>query len=244
MLLLLCVQSRMEVAAAAESFVREGGLTLVCISDSHSKHQQINTLPIGDVLIHAGDFSNTGTLNEIKGFIQWFDSQPHPSKIFIAGNHDTSIDTAYYLDRGAKRFHRQSNQMTPEEIKSYSESARDVLYTSQSVYLEDSEYELISHSPHSDSNHSFKVYGSPWQPEFCDWAFNVNRGPEIRRYWDKIPPDTDILITHGPPLGFGDLTADGFHCGCSDLLDVVQANPPRVHIFGHIHEAYGKTIFN
>jgi Icc-related predicted phosphoesterase len=234
----------MEFSAASPA-ARDGrgGLTLVCISDSHSKHQQIR-LPMGDVLIHAGDFSNTGTLNEIKSFTQWFDSQPHPSKIFIAGNHDTSIDTSYYVDRGAKRFHRfQVNQMTTEEIKSYSESAREVIQNAHSVYLEDSEYELLSSvEPNSDHIHSFKVYGSPWQPEFCDWAFNVNRGPEIKRYWDKIPVDTDILITHGPPLGFGDLTSDGFHCGCSDLLDRVLAHPPRVHIFGHIHEAYGKIL--
>ena len=41
------------------------------------------------------------------------------------------------------------------------------------------------------------MYGSPWQPEFNDWAFNLNRGEECREKWDMIPKDTDILITHG-----------------------------------------------
>ncbi len=42
-----------------------------------------------------------------------------------------------------------------------------------------------------------KFYGSPWQPLFYDWAFNLERGPEIRGKWDLIPADTDVLITHG-----------------------------------------------
>lgn len=223
--------------------INEGGITIVCISDTHSKHSQIK-LPMGDVLIHAGDYSDTGGFKQTESFVNWFDSQPHPSKIFIAGNHDTTIDTAYYVNRGAIRFHRETKKMTPEEIQQYSEKCREVLLTApNSIYLEDSECEIRARS-WSDENtsHSFKVYGSPWQPEFYDWAFNLNRGPESRAIWDKIPIDTDILITHGPPLGFGDLTADNFHCGCSDLLDVVLQKPPRLHIFGHIHEAYGNLF--
>jgi predicted phosphodiesterase len=227
------------------SSIRDDGLIIVCISDTHSKHHQIQNLPLGDILIHAGDYSSTGTLQETKSFIKWFDSlSSYSSKIFIAGNHDTTIDTAYYCNRGAARFHRQSKKMTPNEIESYSKECRELLITSsQSKYLEDSEH-MIHYQPNNNNDdsplHSFKVYGSPWQPEFCDWAFNLDRGPEIRKYWEMIPHDTDILITHGPPLGFGDLTADGFRCGCSDLLDIVLEHPPRVHIFGHIHEAYGK----
>src|ERR1700722_2905947 len=49
-----------------------------------------------------------------------------------------------------------------------------------------------------------KFYGSPWQPWFYDWAFNVNRGPDIKKYWDKIQSNTDVLITHGPPYGILD----------------------------------------
>ncbi|MCK4490026.1 MAG: hypothetical protein KAU23_07180 [Anaerolineales bacterium] len=46
-----------------------------------------------------------------------------------------------------------------------------------------------------------KFYGSPWQPWFYDWAFNLQRGPEIRSKWELIPEGIDILITHGPPYG-------------------------------------------
>jgi len=86
-----------------------------------------------------------------------------------------------------------------------------------------------------------RFYGSPWQPWFYDWVFNLERGPEIRAKWELIPEDTDLLITHGPPFGIGDLTARGDKAGCQDLLEMVERIKPAVHIFGHIHEGYGIT---
>jgi Icc-related predicted phosphoesterase len=86
-----------------------------------------------------------------------------------------------------------------------------------------------------------RFYGSPWQPWFFDWAFNLQRGPEIRAKWDLIPEDTDVLITHGPPFGHGDRTLRGEQVGCQDLLEVVEQIQPKFHIFGHIHEGYGLT---
>mgnify|MGYP006291605781 CR=1 FL=1 len=87
-----------------------------------------------------------------------------------------------------------------------------------------------------------KFYGSPWQPWFYDWAFNLQRGPEIRAKWELIPEDTDVLITHGPPHGIEDMTAQGEHAGCQDLLEVIEEIKPKMHIFGHIHEGYGVTV--
>ncbi len=84
-----------------------------------------------------------------------------------------------------------------------------------------------------------KIYGSPWQPRFCDWAFNVDRGPKLAAIWAQIPDDTDVLITHGPPLGQLDVTYDGRAVGCEDLRDRLRAVRPRLHLFGHIHESYG-----
>ena len=82
---------------------------------------------------------------------------------------------------------------------------------------------------------------SPWQPEFCAWAFNVQRESErIRSIWDEIPLDTDILITHGPPHSILDATKNGEHVGCKFLYQRVQLVKPKLHVFGHIHEAYGK----
>jgi len=82
-----------------------------------------------------------------------------------------------------------------------------------------------------------KIYGTPWQPRFYDWAFNVNRGWDIAQKWEKIPMDTDILITHGPAFGILDLTYTGQHVGCEDLYKKVVELKPKIHACGHIHYA-------
>lgn len=84
-----------------------------------------------------------------------------------------------------------------------------------------------------------KIYGSPWQPWFYDWAFNVKRGFEIAQKWAKIPSDTDILLLHGPPLGYGDRVDSGDRVGCADLLEKVLEIQPNLVIFGHIHSGWG-----
>jgi Icc-related predicted phosphoesterase len=84
-----------------------------------------------------------------------------------------------------------------------------------------------------------KIYGSPWQPVFFDWAFNLPRGPALAAKWALIPDDTQLLVTHGPPHGSLDRTHDGRLVGCEDLLKRVRQIRPRIHIFGHIHEAAG-----
>ena len=103
------------------------------------------------------------------------------------------------------------------------------------------------------SPEGFKFWGSPYQPRFYDWAFNVDRGPEIKKHWDLIPQDTDVLITHGPPEGILDQAHPGSigvlsgsmivspseHCGCEELRKTVDRISPKVHIFGHIHGSYG-----
>ena len=86
-----------------------------------------------------------------------------------------------------------------------------------------------------------KFYGSPWQPRFYDWAFNVDRGPKIAEKWAQIPDDTQVLITHGPPFGIGDPTYRDGRVGCEDLLARVKQLPRLlVHVFGHIHLGYGE----
>ncbi|KAA0165700.1 hypothetical protein FNF31_01677 [Cafeteria roenbergensis] len=85
-----------------------------------------------------------------------------------------------------------------------------------------------------------RVTGYPHQPLFCGWAFNVPRGEPIAKIWREIPSDTDVLITHGPPLGQGDRCWRGNRAGCVDLLLAVTGRiKPAVHVFGHIHEDPG-----
>lgn len=105
--------------------------------------------------------------------------------------------------------------------------------------------ELLRHATYLQDDaaeiEGVRFYGSPWQPWFYDWAFNLERGAEIRAKWQLIPADTEVLITHGPPLGHGDVTVRGEAVGCADLLERVREVKPRYHLFGHIHEAYGTS---
>lgn len=86
-----------------------------------------------------------------------------------------------------------------------------------------------------------KIWGSPYTPTFMRWHFMRNRGQEIKKHWDLIPADTDILITHGPPHEILDETEEGDKAGCEDLRDaVLNKIKPKIHCFGHIHEQGGK----
>ena len=84
-----------------------------------------------------------------------------------------------------------------------------------------------------------QFWGSPWQPEYNDWAFNLPRGEALAAKWSLISASTDVLITHGPPLGFGDRGPIGSRSGCEDLLRAVRALAPSLHLFGHIHQDGG-----
>jgi Icc-related predicted phosphoesterase len=176
-------------------------IRLVAISDTHGLHRHL-TIPDGDILIHAGDITGHGQMEQVADFNDWLGTLPHRHKIVIAGNHDFCFEDQ------------------PEETAAL---------LTNCIYLFDEAITLDG----------LYFYGSPWQPWFFDWAFNLRRGPEIRAKWELIPPETDVLITHGPPLGYGDLTSHGECVGCADLLESVRQKRPKLHIFGHIHEGYG-----
>lgn len=182
-------------------------MKVVCISDTHNLLRHMS-IPDGDVLVHAGDFTMQGRAAEINEFNEQLARLPHKHKVVIAGNHDIGFET-------------------------HSEDARALL--TNATYLEDSGVEI----------EGVKFWGSPWQPQFFDWAFNLERGKELREKWQKIPEDTDVLITHGPPRQILDMahrqgTLASAHTGCDDLRDeVLNRVKPKYHVFGHIHEAYG-----
>jgi predicted phosphohydrolase len=87
-----------------------------------------------------------------------------------------------------------------------------------------------------------RIWGAPWQPEFLEWAFNLPRGERLREKWALIPPGTDILVTHGPPMGTLDLTPRGEPVGCEELREAVARLRPKLHVFGHIHHAHGQAV--
>lgn len=107
--------------------------------------------------------------------------------------------------------------------------AEKILTDNGIIYLNDSGVEIDG----------INFWGSPIQPWFHDWAFNRSRGDEIKKHWDLIPINTNILITHGPPYGILDLCSDGGRVGCDELLNCIKKIKPKINAFGHIHESYG-----
>ena len=85
-----------------------------------------------------------------------------------------------------------------------------------------------------------RVWASPYSPRHGKWAFQDARGEEARHRWEGVPRDLDLLITHGPPHGVRDRIVRGDHVGCEALLGVVRERPPRLHLFGHVHESHGE----
>jgi len=174
---------------------------IVCISDTHQFHRRVE-VPDGDVLIHAGDFSNHGQPNAIRDFNSWMAALPHKHKIVIAGNHDFLF------------------QNHPDQAR---------LILSDVTYLEDSGIEI----------EGVKFWGSPWSAEFGDWAFMGNEA-RLAEQWAKIPNDTQVLITHGPPLDIMDLVQRGERVGSKSLSSrLTELKDLKLHVFGHIHESYG-----
>ncbi|WP_373057818.1 metallophosphatase domain-containing protein [Zunongwangia sp. H14] len=88
---------------------------------------------------------------------------------------------------------------------------------------------------------NFFFWGSPVTPGDTKWAFSRARGQEIKKYWDLIPPETNILITHTPPYKILDVLDNGTHIGCEELKKKLKYLKVKLHIFGHLHDSYGSV---
>jgi len=199
-------------------------MKIVCISDTHSKHEHID-MPEGDILIHSGDicFANKGDqqseLVHLNKFNDWLATLNYKHKIVIAGNHDMILE-----DSGK-------------------EKAKELL--SNAIYLDQELVEV----------EGFRIYGEPRQPEFFDWGFNVSR-KRMKDVWELVPENVDILVTHGPPHGHGDIARDMhgggwgpprmIRAGCKyqrALIDSRLAEGAfKLVVCGHIHSGYGRHV--
>ena len=196
-------------------------MKLTFISDTHNKHKLLTgDLPGGDILIHSGDISSMGYKHEIESFLTWFDKiDNYDTKVFIAGNHDWGFQTK------------------PDQCRGLLTGYKTV------DYLEDEELVLYLDGPNGDKpEENIRIYGTPWQPEFYNWAFNLPKnGPGLQSKWNMIPENTDILITHGPAYGFLDDVEGrrGQHLGCELLAERIKEIKPKIHLCGHIHTGQG-----
>jgi Icc-related predicted phosphoesterase len=189
-------------------------MIITLISDTHLKHNEITQdLPGGNLLLHAGDISSMGYQHEVQQFCKWFNNvENYDHKIFIAGNHDWGF------------------QNNVEKIMEIVNSYKTVNYIQDETIQVNNDGKMVN------------IYGSPWQPEFYNWAFNLPKnGVEIAAKWDTIPDNTDILITHGPAFGVLDTVAGKMwdNLGCQLLANKIKSIKPKIHVCGHIHSGYG-----
>ena len=205
-------------------------------------------LPKADVLIHCGDLTMNGRDAEHENAIKLINSIDADLKIVIPGNHDITLDREYYIEY--PNLHAAG---TP-----YSEATLEYiynLYNSPRARQAGIRYLVEGVATFKLKNGAnFNVYASAYQPEFYNWAFGYPR--DVDRYNPSnsgsrprsVVPDhdaIDVMVTHGPPGGILDLNwkprleIPGEHCGCDHLRRAVERCKPRLHCFGHIHEAWG-----
>lgn len=197
-------------------------MKIVIISDTHEQHLKVN-VPNGDLLIHCGDWTNRGDEFATQRFLDWFSAQPYKYKCFIAGNHELTLD-----------YYSRTRPAYIEYINEYLRNYNNLYYLEQS----------------SINIEGLNIYGSPITPFFYNWAFNRQRGKDIAIEWAKIPDDTNVLITHGPPHGILDMVEDNIsnrnrdlHQGCADLRNRVnELKNLKAHVFGHLHTDGGKSV--
>jgi Icc-related predicted phosphoesterase len=178
-------------------------VNIVAVSDTHGRHRDLE-IPEGDVFVHAGDLTKTGTIDELRDVAEWIEGLSFSHKVIVAGNHD------FCLEHPAKR-----------------DEAEHLL--ADFTYLRDE----------SAGIDGLNFWGSPWTPVYGQWAFQKQRGDEIAGVWESVSDGVDVLVTHGPPRGIGDRTRGGKQVGCQQLRECIRGCRPRLHLFGHIHEARG-----
>jgi len=199
------------------------------ISDTHGRHGSIYQMKEGDSL------DNMETLYHISGgvFI------PNGLDIIIHAGDISMGGTEYEIDNFLKWFNSLD-----VKYRIFCAGNHDKLFEFQKGIAQ----ELIKKYPdiiYLESQEiiidGVKIYGEPRQPRFGHgWAFNVDRGEKIKQFWDMIPDDVDILITHGPPYDILDMTMYGGVVGCVDLLNrIKELKNLKIHCWGHIHEDYG-----
>ncbi|OJJ50696.1 hypothetical protein ASPZODRAFT_235822 [Penicilliopsis zonata CBS 506.65] len=227
-------------------------IRVVCLSDTHTLEWP--DVPDGDLLIHAGDLCNDGSVRELQAAVDWLRRLPHRHKVVICGNHDSYFDVRSRLDEDRESNNGKSGSSfaaissSTASIRSLDDLDDNRIDWGDIHYLQHSSVTLsfpISSSSSSSSatataSSSLTVYGAPQVPAIVPFgpehAFTY---PPHHDAWSgTVPPSTDILVTHTPPAHHRDLSPT-FSTGCPSLLAESWRVRPALHVFGHVHAAYG-----
>lgn len=141
-------------------------MTILHLSDTHSKHYSLIELPPADIIIHSGDVSFAGSETEVINFIEWFGSLPYKYKIFIAGNHDDCLFGVNMEGLPENCFYLCNSGITIEGMKFYGVP----MFTEEAISGDyDKNIQKIPNDTHVLITH---------QPPYCilDSSANINYG--------------------------------------------------------------------
>jgi Icc-related predicted phosphoesterase len=191
-------------------------MRLVAFSDTHGQHEEV-TIPECDVVVFAGDACRYGSRDEFIEFVNWYVKIP-AVRILVPGNHD--FCTQKYLGFG-----------------------KEACLNRGIFYLAD-DFVTIN---------GITFYGFPWTPPYGNFAWMADEA-EMYDKLKKISVDVDVMISHGPPAGILDRSRKTREfTGSSAIYRFIteEYNWPNkrdrdvsLHIFGHIHENYGRNRSN
>jgi hypothetical protein len=150
----------------------------------------------------------------------------------FVGNHDITLDTDFYAQYGLY-FHNQDPQDPAKCIK--------LLEDSPSIIWLKHEAAIINLTSPTGPRTTFKIFGSPLSPASGMWAFGYG-SEEAENIWNRVPLDSDIVMTHTPPKYHLDERKDRRAVGCEALRNTLWRVRPRLAICGHVHEGRGADI--
>ncbi|KAF1953511.1 Metallo-dependent phosphatase [Byssothecium circinans] len=222
----------------------EPPIRVVCISDTHNHFPDNGSIPAGDILIHAGDMTNDGSIEEIQKQVDWLASLPHKEIIVISGNHDTYLDPR---TRPSLREDQRTGEIDWKRVHYLQHRRLSLNIAVESdTAAKDPEIESVnSRSPllaREARSRRVTVYGAPQIPACGPMSVHAFQYPRGRDAWSEtVPEETDILVTHAPSKFHRDLPLpDGM--GCEHLAAEVKRVKPALHVFGHVHWGAGQEV--
>lgn len=223
------------------------------ISDTHSVDFEdvkkcdgtfLPPFPKADVILHCGDLTGIGGVQELKQFVEMMGKMDAELKLVIAGNHELTLDPNYWKTHMHDEFTKEEHEKALEVMTGLLAKAAGITYLEEGLNT----FKLKNGA-------RFTIYTSPYTPEFCDWGFPYQRYQDRFNTFHQVNEaitsiavnpipnhgTVDIVMTHGPPQYILDECANGF-VGCDNLLRAVSRCKPRLHCFGHIHEGHGARL--